>query len=178
MQRDVRGLRWPLRVALIVAGLLVTAAASVRMAEKDPTKLRDAESEFRAALAADPGSKIADLRGKVVLIDFWETECPRCVRAVPFLRKLQSDHAKDAFVILAISVDADEPAWRTFTTKNGMVWPQYRDGDRQMQTAFGVRDLPAYVLIDGEGIERVRVTGVGFQDAKALGRAIEDQLKR
>jgi hypothetical protein len=131
MRSDVRGLRWPLRVALIVAGLLVTAAASVRMAEKDPTKLRDAESEFRAALAADPGSKIADLRGKVVLIDF-EAACSRCVRAVPALRKLQSDHAKDAFVILGISVDADELAWRTFTAKDGMVWPQYRDGDRRM----------------------------------------------
>ena len=70
------------------------------------------------------------------------------------------------------------PAWRTFTAKNGMVWPQYWDGDRRIGATFGVRDLPTYVLIDGEGIERPRVTGVGFQESKALGSAIDNQLKR
>jgi peroxiredoxin/Tfp pilus assembly protein PilF len=233
---------------------LLARAHSVRglafqsLAEKDPAKLRDAETEFRVALAADPGSRIADLhfnlgvvlmkqqrddegivelqqevalrphgttaddaralianprrarepyapdfslvaaggesitsaslRGKVVLINFWATNCSSCVRAMPSLRKLQSDHAKDAFVILGISVDADEPAWRAFTAKNGMVWPQYLDGNRQIGAAFGVHDLPTYVLIDGEGIERLRVTGVGFQESKALSSAIDNQLKR
>jgi peroxiredoxin len=235
------------------APLLLARAHSARgtafqsLAEKDPSKLQDAERDFRAALAADPESRVADLhfnlgvvlmkqrrddegiaelkmeiaqrangstaedaralianprraretfapdfslkaadgqaisleslRGKVVLLDFWGTWCPPCVRAVPSLRKLQKAHANDPFVIVGVSSDKDAKAWSAFTAKNGMVWPQYWDDRKEMQRTFGVKVFPTYVLIDGEGIERLRVSGAGYHESKALADAIEQQIK-
>ena len=218
------------------------------LADDDPSKLKDAEAAFRAALTVDPESRVADLhyglgvvliregrdadgiaelereialrphgttadearalianprrarehyapdfrfvstagdtfslervRGKVVLLDFWGTWCAPCVSAVPSLRKLQKAHAADSFVLLGISSDEDESAWRAFVAKNGMIWPQYRDADRELQRAFGITAFPTYVLIDREGIERARIVGTGFDRAKTLGEAIERQLAK
>jgi thiol-disulfide isomerase/thioredoxin len=118
------------------------------------------------------------LHGKVVLLDFWGTWCPPCVRAVPSLRKLQKAHAGDPFVILGVSSDKDPKVWSAFTEKNGMVWPQYFDANGRMQRTFGVRVFPTYVLLDGDGIERLRVSGSGYHESKALADAIEKQIGR
>src|SRR5690349_763906 len=78
-----------------------------------------------------------DLKGKVVLLDFWGTWCPPCVASVPELRNLYKRYSQNpAFVLLGISSDFDEGAWRAFTDKNQMIWPQYRDHDRRMANVF------------------------------------------
>jgi hypothetical protein len=58
-----------------------------------------------------------------------------------------------------------------------MVWPQYWDQDLRLQGIFGVRAIPTYVLIDGEGIERFRVAGSGFDQARALSAEIDRRIK-
>jgi thiol-disulfide isomerase/thioredoxin len=131
------------------------------------------------AFVSSAGARISleSLRGKVVLLDFWGTRCAPCVQALPSIRKMQKDHASEPFVIVGISADEDELMWRTFTTKNGMVWPQYRDEDRGLQRTFGVGAFPTYILIDPQGIERFRISGTGFKRDSALGSAIDKQLK-
>src|SRR6185503_4387289 len=92
-----------------------------------------------------------DLKGKVVLLDFWGTWCPPCVESVPELRNLWKRYSKEGtFVILGISSDNDEQEWREFTVKNKMVWPQYRDEDHRILRAYGIRAFPTYILIDHE----------------------------
>ena len=96
---------------------------------------------------------------------------------MPALRKLHKEHATDAFVMLGISSDKDGKTWSAFTAKNGMVWPQHWDENRQMQRTFGVRVFPTYVLLDGDGIERMRVSGSGYHESKVLAAAIDKQIK-
>jgi thiol-disulfide isomerase/thioredoxin len=118
---------------------------------------------------------LESLKGKVVLVDFWATWCPPCIAALPTVRKLQKTHAADPFVILSISGDEDESVWRRFVLKNGMVWPQYFDHNG-FRNQFNVTALPTYILLDGEGFERLRVVGSGLHDARALNDAIEKLL--
>ncbi len=64
-----------------------------------------------------------DLKGKVVVLDFWGTWCPPCVESVPELRNLHKRYSKEpSFVLIGISSDGDEEAWRDFTEKesNGL----------------------------------------------------------
>ena len=112
-----------------------------------------------------------------MLLDFWGTWCAPCVQALPAIRNLQKDRARAPFVIVGISSDEDERAWRTFTAKNGMVWPQYRDEDRRIQRTFGVNAFPTYILIDPQGIERFRMSGTGYKRDSALSSAVDKQLK-
>jgi peroxiredoxin len=123
---------------------------------------------------------LEDLRGKVVLIDFWGTWCPPCVESVPELRNLYKRYAKEGnFIILGISSDDDEDEnrWREFTVKNQMVWPQYRDKDHRLLRAFGVSEFPTYILLDHEGIVRYSSSGVSWKTAANLSDAINKQVK-
>ncbi len=129
--------------------------------------------DFNITTASGARMTLESLHGNVVLVDFWATWCPPCVKAVPAIKKLQKAHAADPFVILSISGDMDDSVWRRFTAKNDMDWPQYWDRGGDFQTHFAVKGLPTYVLLDGEGIERFRVTGSGFHESRALNDAIE-----
>ena len=110
-----------------------------------------------------------DLRGKVVVLDFWGTWCRPCVDSVPDLRSMHKKYSKEpSFVLIGISSDIDDEKWKEFTEKNKMVWPQYRDRDKRILRAFGIREFPTYVVIDHEGIVRFqsdRERSVDLHDA-------------
>lgn len=131
-------------------------------------------------LTAPDGKKVAaeSLRGKVVLFDFWDSECALCVRAISDLRKLQEAHVADPFTLISVSSDEDEGAWRRFTVKNSMLgWPQFWDRG-EARARFKIETLPTYVLVDREGVEKMRVSGTSFQNARALREAIASELAR
>jgi hypothetical protein len=67
--------------------------------------------------------------------------------------------------------------WRDFTEKNKMLWPQYRDKDRRILRAFGVRSYPTYVIIDHEGIVRHRSVGMTWSRAGILDDEIRKRVK-
>lgn len=119
-----------------------------------------------------------DLKGKVVVLDFWGTWCPPCVESVPELRNLNKKYSKEpSFMLIGISSDGDEATWKEFTEKNRMTWPQYRDRDRKIQNAFNVRAYPTYIIIDHEGIVRYQTTGFSWMRAGNLDDAIKKYVK-
>lgn len=121
---------------------------------------------------------LEDLRGKVILIDFWGTWCGPCVQSVPDLRNLHKKYSKDpSFVLIGISSDRDDQVWREFTAENKMLWPQYRDKDRRILRAFDIRSFPTYVIIDHEGIVRHRSVGMSWSRAASLDNEIRKQIK-
>lgn len=121
---------------------------------------------------------LEDLRGKVVVLDFWGTWCPPCVDSIPELRNMYKRYSKEgSFVLLGISSDGDEGVWREFTERNKMVWPQYLDRDRRIQRAFGIRGFPTYVVIDHEGIVQYQSVGTSWMRSAALHDAIRKQVK-
>lgn len=149
-----------------------------KMAENPRRARENYAPDFSFTSSEGEHITLEDLRGKVVLLDFWGTWCPPCVESVPELRGLHKRYSKEAsFVLLGISSDGDENEWREFTAKNKMVWPQYRDRDRRIQRAFGVRAFPTYILIDHEGIVRFQSVGTSWQRSANLDDAIRKQVK-
>jgi thiol-disulfide isomerase/thioredoxin len=122
--------------------------------------------------------ELEDLRGKVVLLDFWGTWCPPCVESVPALRDLQKRFAKDSsFLMISVSVNDEEETWRAFTAKNQMSWPQAQDREHSIQRAFAVRAFPTYIVLDHEGIVRYRASGSGPSREATLEDAIRKYVK-
>jgi peroxiredoxin len=120
---------------------------------------------------------LEELRGKVVVLDFWATWCPPCVESVPSIRNLHKKFSKEpSFVLLGISADSEDDVWREFTTQHKMIWPQYRDLDRRLQRAFRISAFPTYIVIDQEGIVRFQSEGFGW-DSRDLNNAIQKQVK-
>jgi TonB family protein len=121
--------------------------------------------------------ELNDLRGKVVVLDFWGTWCPPRVQAVPWLRDIQKKRAADPFVLIGVNSDSDERVVRDFVTKNQMEWPEYWDRDRKFQQTWEVRAWPTYIVIDDEGIVRLRTTGNNPTERAKLEDTIKRQLK-
>ena len=155
-----------------------TTAEEAQALIANPRRGRENYAPDFSFVAADGATVSLDtLRGNVVLLDFWASWCAPCVKALPSVKKELKAHANDPFVVVGISGDRDGRAWRTFTDKNAMTWPQYWDENGKLARLFGVRELPTYVLLDAEGIERLRVKGAGFHEARNLAAEIDKQIR-
>ena len=119
-----------------------------------------------------------DLKGKVVLLDFWGTWCPPCVASLPGLRDLNKKFSKDSsFVMISVSSDSDEEKWKQFIAAEKMVWVQFLDRERAVQRAFRVSAFPTYILLDGEGVIRYRSSGLSMEKEVSLEDAVKKQIK-
>ena len=97
---------------------------------------------------------LADLRGKVVLIDFWATWCPPCRVEVPALVTAYEKFHDQGFEIIGISLDRDRSALEKFLRENKMTWPQFFDGkgwENAIATRFKIQSAPTLWLLNRQG---------------------------
>lgn len=154
-------------------------SADARKMIDNPRRAREPFApDFSITTADGEYISLDDLKGKVVLLDFWGTWCPPCVTSVPGLRDLNKRFSKDAsFVMISVSSDSDEEKWKEFIARERMVWAQFLDRERAVQNAFNVRAFPTYVLLDGDGVIRYRSTGLSLEKEASLEEAVKKQIK-
>jgi thiol-disulfide isomerase/thioredoxin len=133
---------------------------------------------FAATLADGKPLTLADLHGRVVLLDFWATWCVPCRQLLPKLQSLAQQFADEPFTLLSISWDEDHDAWSTFVSGNRMTWPQVLDTDRKLSNTYGVESLPHYFTIDADGALQSEVIGVGDDDIEARLRKLIEKANR
>ena len=95
-----------------------------------------------------------DFRGKVLLIDFWASWCGPCRRENPNVVAMYHEHKDAGFDILGVSLDRRFGPWRAAVEKDGLAWTHVSDlrGWRNaVAQQYGVRSVPATVLLDREG---------------------------
>ena len=93
-----------------------------------------------------------EMGGKVVFVDFWATWCGPCKESIPAIKRIAKDFAGQPLVVLSISIDRDDIAWKNFIAKNEMKWPQYRDGNGALAAAYGAQSIPRTFMIDTDGV--------------------------
>ena len=97
---------------------------------------------------------LEDLKGKVVLLDFWASWCGPCRRENPNVVKVYDKYKDKGFEILGISLDKDKGRWLGAIEKDGLTWPQVSDlkgWSNVVGKMYGVSSIPHTVLIDEEG---------------------------
>lgn len=102
------------------------------------------------------GKKVSleDLKGNLVYVDVWATWCGPCKREIPFLQKLEKAYHGKAMKFVSISVDTDKNAWTKMVKDKNMSGIQlFADGNWKADfvTAYGIRSIPRFILIDKEG---------------------------
>jgi thiol-disulfide isomerase/thioredoxin len=111
--------------------------------------------DFSQAKADGSQLKLSDLRGKVVLIDFWASWCGPCRRENPNVVKLYEQYGKDGFTVLSVSLDKDKAAWLAAIEKDQLSWPNHvsdlKFWQNEAAKTYKVTGIPFTVLVDREG---------------------------
>ena len=103
-----------------------------------------------------PPLRLADLRGQVVLLDFWTFGCVNCIRTLPQLRRWHERYGRDGLVVIGVHTpefahERPLPALRDAVARHGLAYPIAQDNAYRSWNAYGVRYWPAQILIDREG---------------------------
>lgn len=134
----------PIRASRIIVALVALAAVGCG----GPAASKAAPA-FQVEAIDPPLKKVdsSDLKGKVVVIDFWATWCPPCRESMPELDKLYKKYSKEGVEFVAVSAE-DLADIRAFKPKSGVSYPLYRDPEGKMQSAFKVTSIPRMVILD------------------------------
>lgn len=107
---------------------------------------------------ADRTVSLHDLRGKTVVLNFWATWCPPCIEEMPSLVALQKDMG-DKVVILAVSMDVDEGAYKQFVRDHHVDLLTVRDAANKSNALYGTYKFPETYIIDKDGKIRRKFIG-------------------
>ena len=106
--------------------------------------------DFALKDLADRAWRFADLRGKVVMINFWATWCPPCRKELPDLEALYEAYASKGLVILGIS-DEDPKKVEPFVRKHRLSFPVLLDPTRTVNEMFAIKGIPKTFIYDRQG---------------------------
>lgn len=122
-------------------------------------KVGDQAPLFQTTTANDQSLKLADLRGKTVLLHFWATWCGPCIGGMPTLKKdlevLQTTYPSEDLVVVSISLDFDRAAFEKALEEHQPPGANVYDGHGwggDIARAYGINRLPYEFVIDAKGI--------------------------
>jgi peroxiredoxin len=141
-----RWLLWSsaLLLAVMLGGTSLPAVESSEAIKPAPSwELKDVDGKT---------IRSSDIKGKIVILDFWATWCAPCRAEIPGFIDLQKQYGKDGVAVIGVSLDEGEPsAVKKFAEKLGVNYPILL-GDQKIVSAFGGIDaIPTTFIIDREG---------------------------
>ncbi len=135
----------------------------------------DAAPDFNLTSLSGEEVRLSDLRGKVVIVNFWASWCPPCREEIPSLVTLNTAMAGKNFRLLAISIDKDgKNAIAPFFNKLGINLPTLFDSNGSVGKRYGITGVPETFIVDGQGIIRKKVVGPIDWSAPDMIRFIND----
>ncbi len=151
-------------VAAALGVLLLFAMPSYRQGEASIAG--KTAQDFPLEIAGKPGH-LTDLKGKVVVLNFWATWCPPCVEETPALNRLQKYIESRNGVILGVAADEDPAAYEKFLRDQSVVFPTYRDPSTKdshspIAQSYGTSMYPETYIIDRRG--KIARKFIGFQE--------------
>lgn len=169
-----------MKFPVVAAVAALALAGTAQAAPKAPEFTHPSQSEW---LNSKP-LRLSQLRGKVVLIEFWAFECVNCRRTQPWLHAIQERYADKDFVIVSVHTPElpDERSIanvRTAVGEQRITNPVMVDGDYSYWNAMKNQYWPAFYVIDKRGRIAAQAIGemhVGQARAAELEQAIETQL--
>lgn len=138
--------------------------------------------EFEATIRAGEGIgdrvRLADLKGRVVVLDFWAHWCPPCRESAPVLNALRARYPEDQVSFYGVNVEEELTPRRLMQVHRefGFGFPSLHDAEGVMKAGYFVTSLPTLVVLDREG--NVHGRHIGAADEQVVGSLIEGALAK
>lgn len=158
------------RILLLIftAACLSLSGLSVTAAQLKPTKPRPAP-ELNLPRLGGGSLNLAELRGRVVLVNFWAVWCPPCRKEMPSMERLSKMMAQRPFTILAVNAGETPERIQSFLSEVPVSFPILLDSDSERMKAWRVFVLPTSFLIDKQGQIRFSLSGhIEWDEPKAV----------
>jgi len=154
----------------IVMVSIITLALFAGCTNKEKGGATAAAPDFTLQDISGKKVRLADLKGKVVMLEFWATWCPPCRAEIPAIERLHTQYSGKGLTILAIALD--EGGWdevKAFVAEQKISYPVLK-GTEDVSTEYKIRLIPVTVLIDKEG--NIKKQYMGGSD-----EALEKEIK-
>ena len=99
------------------------------------------------------------VRGKVVVLHFWQAGCSSCKLEMPAMEGLYGKYQKKGLEVLAVNVGQQKDAVKTYAAGMNLSYPILIDTERKIAAILGVTDVPRTYMIDRKGVIRYRIFG-------------------
>ena len=141
-----------LALSVLAFGSMETAAALPAVGVVAP--------DFASKSDSGRNVRLSELRGQVVLINFWASWCNPCRQELPLLNKIYARYRAAGFMLLAVNVDDNQKDAEAMLKRLDLRFPTLFDGNKNVAKLYGVDTMPVTLLIDRDG--RVRYVHRGY----------------
>jgi peroxiredoxin len=142
------------KVALILPILALAGCYS----SSRPTHIGNAAPDFTVQ-DSDHKVSLHDLRGQVVVLNFWATWCPPCVEETQSMIAMSQRLKDKGVTVLGVSIDEDANAYHNFLKRQGVDFLTVRDPAQKAPTLYGTTGWPETFIIDRQGVVRRKFIG-------------------
>lgn len=150
-----------LTVVLLISGCNTSSSTEVG------TRVSDVAPDFRLQSLDGEMVNLSDLRGKVVLLNFWATWCGPCRTEMPYLEEVHLKWMDRGLVLLAINVGESIPEIEDFMREFNLTLPVLLDRDMGVTRTYNITGYPTTFLIDKNGIIQGKQIGA-FPDTESI----------
>lgn len=140
-------------MALVFCGLLLSGMAP------SPPLVGGPAPDFALKTVNDRVIKLADLRGKFVVLNFWATWCVACVKEMPEFQKLHQSAPEKNIAVIAINFAESKNKVEEYLQNRQISFPILLDRHGDISGKYKVRNLPVTYLISPDGIIQEEIVG-------------------
>ena len=108
---------------------------------------------------SDRTVSLNQLRGQVVVLNFWASWCAPCIAELPSMMEMQDRLRNRGVTVLGVSIDVDGDAYHRFIQQRNVNFLTVRDPDQKVAGMYGTSVWPESYIIDRQGVMRRKVVG-------------------
>jgi len=141
--------------AVLATAVILALFAMPSYRQGEDTIAGKKAEDFAMTLSGKP-TRLSELKGKVVILNFFGSWCPPCIEETPELNKLQKRIESRNAVIVGVAADDDVAAYEKFLKDQNVIFPTYRDpatkdSHSPLAAAYGTTMYPETYIIDRKG---------------------------
>lgn len=120
--------------------------------------------------------KLSELRGQVIMLNFWASWCGTCIKQLPILNKFHHQYKDKGFSVLAVNIDENSKKALKVIKKHKLKLPVLFDTYNHVSRDYAVSSIPVSILIDRDGYLRDSLNATKINKQKHTRRLIEELL--